>query len=87
MSILVRLGKETAVILMFLVTVFDRVLVKVFGRITGVQLDLLESSFSLLEGGKAEALPGGQRAATLHLDKASCQLTHYDRIRAREFCH
>ncbi len=69
------------------VTVVVRVLLRVFDRITGLNPVQVESSSSSIRGGKGEALPGGQRAATLHQDKASIpNTTHYDRSMVRRFC-
>jgi flagellin len=72
---------------MFSVTIIVRVLLRVFDRITGLNPVQVESSSSSIRGGKGEALPGGQRAATLHQDKASIpNTTHYDRSMVRRFC-
>ena len=72
---------------MFSVTIIVRVLLRVFDRKTGLNPVQVESSSSSIRGGKGEALPGGQRAATLHQDKASIpNTTHYDRIMVRRFC-
>jgi len=71
----------------FSVTIIVRVLLRVFDRITGLNPVQVESSSSSIRGGKGEALPGGQRAATLHQDKASIpNTTHYDRSMVRRFC-
>src|SRR5690554_3451514 len=72
---------------LFSVTIIVRVLLRVFDRITGLNPVQVESSSSSIRGGKGEALPGGQRAATLHQDKASIpNRTHYDRSMVRRFC-
>jgi len=71
----------------FSVTIIVRVLLRVFDRITGLNPVQVESSSSSIRGGKGEALPGGQRAAILHQDKASIpNTTHYDRSMVRRFC-
>jgi len=73
--------------LLFSVTIIVRVLLRVFDRITGLNPVQVESSSSSIRGGKGEALPGGQRAAALHQDKASIpNTTHYDRSMVRRFC-
>ncbi len=73
--------------IVFSVTIIVRVLLRVFDRITGLNPVQVESSSSSIRGGKGEALPGGQRAATLHQDKASIpNTTHYDRSMVRRFC-
>ncbi len=47
----------------------------------------VESSASSIREGKGEALPGGQRAATLQQDKASIpNTTHYERSMVRRIC-
>ena len=72
---------------LFSVTIIVRVLLRVFDRITGLNRVQVESSSSSIRGGKGEALPGGQRAATLHQDKASIpNTTLYDRSMVRRFC-
>src|SRR5690606_38519041 len=72
---------------LFSVTIIVRVLLRVFDRITGLNPVQVESSSSSIRGGKGEALPGCQRAATLHQDKASIpNTTHYDRSMVRRFC-
>ncbi len=73
--------------LVFSVTIIVRVLLRVFDRITGLNPVQVESSSSSIRRGKGEALPGGQRAAILHQDKASIpNTTHYDRSMVRRFC-
>ena len=69
------------------VTIIVRVLLRVFDRMTGLNPVQVESSSSSIRGGKGEALPGGQRSATLHQDKSSIpNTTHYDRSMVRRFC-
>ena len=72
---------------MFSVTIIVRVLLRVFDRIIGLNPVQVESSSCSIRGGKGEAVPGGQRAAALHQDKASIpNTTHYDRSMVRRFC-
>src|SRR5690606_26127904 len=72
---------------LFSVTIIVRVLLRVFDRITGLNPVQVESSSSSIRGGKGEALPGGQRAAALHQDKASIpNTTHDERSLVRRFC-
>ena len=70
--------------LVLVVTIFARVLFRVFDRITGLNPVQVEFSSSSTRGGNYDALPGGQRASTLHADKpANPNTTHHDRSMVR----
>ena len=69
---------------MFSERIIVRVLLRVIDRILGMNADQVKSSASSIREGKGEALPGGQRAATLQQDKASIpNTTHYERSMVR----